>query len=154
MNKTSLLTKSNLRKNRGTSVGLFLLMMIATCLIGISLLIFLDCYPSANREAKKLNGGDGYLSISGNLEGLTDEKITELVKDDTAGQLWARYYDLEKGEPFVCDRDGIPRKSIEELSKDRRNGYAWYNDRPAELYDKYRKWSAKWGTDPMVSLTE
>jgi PelA/Pel-15E family pectate lyase len=79
---------------------------------------------------------------------------TELVKDDTAGPLWARYYDLEKGEPFVCDRDGIPRKSIEELSKDRRNGYAWYNDRPAELYDKYRKWSAKWGTDPMVSLTE
>lgn len=83
MNKTSLLTKSNLRKNRGTSIGLFLLMMIATCLIGISLLIFLDCYPSANREAKKLNGGDGYLSISGNLEGLTDEKITELIKDDT-----------------------------------------------------------------------
>ena len=83
MNKTSLLTRSNLRKNRGTSVGLFLLMVIATCLIGISLLIFLDCYPSVSREAVRLEGGDGYISISGNLEGFTDEKINELINDDT-----------------------------------------------------------------------
>ena len=82
MNKTLLLTRSNLRKNRGTSIGLFLLMVIATCLIGISLLIFLDCYPSVSREAVRLNGGDGYISISGNLEGFTDEKITELIKED------------------------------------------------------------------------
>lgn len=83
MNKTSLLTKSNLRKNRGTSVGLFLLMVIATCLIGVSLLIFLDCYPSVSKEAVRLKGGDGYISITGNLEGFTDEKIDELIKDDT-----------------------------------------------------------------------
>ena len=87
MSKTLLLTRSNLRKNRGTSVGLFLLMFIATCLIGISLLIFMDCYPSVSREAVRLNGGDGYISISGNLEGFTDEKITELIKEDTD-----RYY--------------------------------------------------------------
>ena len=83
MNKTSLLTKSNLRKNRGTSVGLFLLMVIATCLIGVSLLIFLDCYPSVSKEAVRLKGGDGYISITGNLEGFTDEKIDELINDDT-----------------------------------------------------------------------
>ena len=83
MNKTSLLTKSNLRKNRGTSVGLFLLMVIATCLIGVSLLIFLDCYPSVSKEAVRLKGGDGYISITGNLEGFTDEKIDELIKNDT-----------------------------------------------------------------------
>ena len=93
MNKTLLLTRSNLRKNRGTSVGLFLLMVIATCLIGISLLIFMDCYPSVSREAKRLNSGDGYLSISGNLEGLTDEKITELVKDDTDAHY--TYHDIK-----------------------------------------------------------
>ncbi len=83
MNKALLLTKSNLRKNRGTSVGLFLLIVIATCLIGISLLIFMDCYPSVSREAVRLNGGDGYISISGDLEGFTDEKIAELFEDDT-----------------------------------------------------------------------
>lgn len=87
MNKVLLLTKSNLRKNRGSSVGLFLLMVIATCLIGISLLIFLDCYPIAAKEAERLNGGDGYIAVSKNLEGITDEKIKELMADDTE-----RYY--------------------------------------------------------------
>lgn len=93
MNKTLLLTKSNLRKNRGTSVGLFLLMLITTCLIGIALLIFLDCYPSVSREAVRLNGGDGYLSISGNIEGLTDEKIKELLEEDT--DRYYTYHDLK-----------------------------------------------------------
>ncbi len=93
MNKTLLLTGSNLRKNRGTSVGLFLLMAIATCLIGISLLIFLDCYPSVNREAVRLNGGDGYISITGRLEGLTDEKLAGLFEDDTDS--YYAYHDLK-----------------------------------------------------------
>ena len=84
MNKALLLTKSNLRKNRGTSVGLFLLIVIATCLIGISLLIFMDCYPSVSREAVRLNGGDGYISISGDLEGFTDVWIwSEQLADGT-----------------------------------------------------------------------
>ena len=93
MNKTLLLTKSNLRKNRGTSVGLFLLMVIATCLIGISLLIFMDCYPSVSREAVRLNGGDGYISIAGNVEGFTDEKIAELFDEDTDS--YYVYHDLK-----------------------------------------------------------
>ena len=62
-------------------------MMIATCLIGISLLIFLDCYPIAAKEAERLNGGDGYITVSKNIEGITDEKIKELIEDDTD-----RYY--------------------------------------------------------------
>ncbi|MBR2597644.1 MAG: hypothetical protein IKE09_03740, partial [Clostridiales bacterium] len=93
MNKALLLTKSNLRKNRGTSVGLFFLMVIATCLIGISLLISMDCYPSVSREAVRLNGGDGYISISGDLEGFTDEKIAELFEDDTDS--YYAYHDLK-----------------------------------------------------------
>ena len=93
MNKALLLTKSNLRKNRGTSVGLFLLMVIATCLIGISLLIFMDCYPSVSREAVRLNGGDGYISIAGNVEGFTDEKIAELFDEDTDS--YYVYHDLK-----------------------------------------------------------
>lgn len=68
---------------------------------------------------------------------------TELVADPSAGPLWARYYDLENEEPFVCDRDGIPRHSITELSSERRNGYAWYSDRPGDLYSKYKKWVKK-----------
>ena len=83
MNKTLLLTKSNLRKNRGTSVGLFLLMFIATCLIGVSLMIFFDALPTVEREAKRLNAGDGYIMVSNDVEDMTDEKIRGLIKDDT-----------------------------------------------------------------------
>ncbi len=83
MNKTSLLTKSNLRKNRGTSVGLFFLMFIATLLIGISLMIFFDVLPTAGKEAERLNSGDGYIMARNGIEDMTDEKIGELIKDDT-----------------------------------------------------------------------
>jgi ABC-type antimicrobial peptide transport system permease subunit len=62
-------------------------MMIATCLVGISLLIFFDCYPTAEKAAERLDGGDGFILIRGDLEGFTDEKIKELIGDDTD-----RYY--------------------------------------------------------------
>ena len=48
-----------------------------------------------------------------------------LVDKPDAPRLWARYYDLETEEPFFCDRDGIPRKRIEDIGYERRNGYSW-----------------------------
>ena len=69
---------------------------------------------------------------------------TRLVPDPNAGPLWARYYDLVDCQPFVCDRDGGPRKHLWEIGPERRNGYAWYNDRPLQLYEKYDKWKKKW----------
>ena len=68
---------------------------------------------------------------------------TRLVADPAAGPLWARYYDLEHCQPFVCDRDGVPRKHLWEIGVERRTGYSWYNDRPASLYKIYAKWKKK-----------
>ena len=68
---------------------------------------------------------------------------TRLVADPNAEPLWARYYDLEKAEPFVCDRDGVPRKSLQEIGPERRNGYSWYNNKPAGVIKKYAKWKKK-----------
>ena len=81
------------------------------------------------------------------LEVVRDEKgkkvDTRLVDDPEAGPLWARYYDLQTDEPFVCDRDGIPRKNLQDIGPERRNGYSWYGDRPADLYKRYAKWCKK-----------
>ena len=66
-----------------------------------------------------------------------------LVEDSAAKPLWARYYDLEKGEPFFCDRDGQPKRSLQEIGYERRNGYGWYNDQPQTLYDRYETWVKK-----------
>ena len=77
----------------------------------------------------------------------TGERDVKLVEDPNASPIWARYYDLENCSPFVCDRDGVPRKRLEEIGSERRNGYAWYGDRPLYLYDMYGKWADK--HDPM-----
>ena len=66
-----------------------------------------------------------------------------IVRDDDAGPLWARFYDLEKGEPFFCDRDGKPKRRLEDIGYERRTGYAWYNDKPKELYSMYEMWAEK-----------
>ncbi len=81
--------------------------------------------------------------------------VLRLVRDSLAQPLWARFYDLEYCEPFVCDRDGIPRRYLEQIGKERRNGYGWYSDRPRELYAAYEAWADK--NDPKnkvaISLT-
>jgi pectinesterase len=67
-----------------------------------------------------------------------------VVEDNSAPPLWARFYDLETGKPFFCDRDGIKKNTLAEISAERRNAYRWYVDDPAELLDKYPGWRKKW----------
>lgn len=54
--------------------------------------------------------------------------------------LWARFYDLDTGKPYFCDRDGIKKSSIQEIGKERRGGYSWYVTSPAKVLAKYPKW--------------
>ena len=68
-----------------------------------------------------------------------------LVEKSGAGPLWARFYDLENCRPFVCDRDGVPRESLDQIGPERRHGYSWYNNRPAGLYPLYEAWKTKNG---------
>lgn len=63
-----------------------------------------------------------------------------------AKPIWARFMDLETNEPFFCDRDGIKRKSLDEIGEERRNGYSWYSDAPQEVLKKYPDWAVKNGT--------
>ncbi len=75
---------------------------------------------------------------------------TRLVADAGAMPIWARFYDLERCEPYVCDRDGIPRKRLSEIGEERRNGYGWYGERPRDLYSMYSAWADKY--DPANKL--
>lgn len=65
MNKEILLTKSNLRKNKASSIGLFILMILSTALIGASMLLLFDAYPSVRKAASKLDAGDGFMCFKG-----------------------------------------------------------------------------------------
>lgn len=81
--------------------------------------------------------------ISAKIEGIRIEKIKgdrQMIADATAPPLWARFYDLETGRPFVCDRDGVKKPLLSDIGKERRNGYAWYGSWGTPLLKEYSKW--------------
>ena len=82
MNKLLLLTRSHIRKNKGTCAGLIALMLIASMLIGVSLILLLDAVPLAKKEAQRLNAGDGYMRIMGGLENIDEELVNDCFGDD------------------------------------------------------------------------
>ena len=75
-----------------------------------------------------------------------------LVAAPGAVPIWARFYDLEHCEPFVCDRDGLPRRRLDEIGSERRNGYSWYDSRPAKLYPLYEAWADRYDPKHKISL--
>lgn len=81
------------------------------------------------------------------------DRNTSLVKDPTAHPIWARFYDLKYCEPYVCDRDGLPRRHLSDIGTERRNGYAWFGDRPAQLYALYNVWADKFDPQHKVRIS-
>ena len=94
---------------------------------------------------------------SAQLKGLRQIKIEapaaphgmdiKIIPDPSAPPLWARFYDLQTQQPFFCSRDGIPKKTIAEISHERRNGYSWLGTYAAELLQKhYPQWKTNYGS--------
>lgn len=74
MGRKFMLAKSNFRKNRGTSAGLFLLMTICSMLISLVLLMYFDAYGAIAKRAVDLNAGDGVFFVGGTEEDIEDYK--------------------------------------------------------------------------------
>lgn len=73
-----------------------------------------------------------------------DGRVNRVVtQDPTAPPIWARFYDIETNKPFFCDRDGVKRWNLEEVSEERRRGYAWYSTAPGNALKRYEKWKLK-----------
>ena len=80
---------------------------------------------------------------SAKIEGMRVVKINgdrQMIADATAPPLWARFYDLATGRPFVCDRDGVKKPQLADIGKERRNGYAWYGSWGEALLKEYSNW--------------
>ena len=60
---------------------------------------------------------------------------------DGAGPLWARYYSVTTEKPIFGDRDKTLHDSVNELSLERRNGYAWYSNGAQKAIDGYAAWA-------------
>jgi PelA/Pel-15E family pectate lyase len=69
-----------------------------------------------------------------------------VLKPDSSGIMWARFYDVETNEPFFSGRDSQRHKTIAEVENERRIGYAWYGNWPLKLITtEYPEWKLKWG---------
>jgi PelA/Pel-15E family pectate lyase len=66
-----------------------------------------------------------------------------LVAKVGAGPIWARYYEMGTDKPIFGDRDKSIHDDVKEISKERRNGYAWYSDGPQQALDRFATWSLK-----------
>ena len=60
--------------------------------------------------------------------------------------LWARYYEIGTDRPIFGERDKTIHDRVDEISMERRNGYAWFTDNPGSVLKKYQKWSAAHGS--------
>ncbi|MGF7024716.1 MULTISPECIES: pectate lyase [Sphingobacterium] len=75
---------------------------------------------------------------------LTGKYQRRLVADGTS-TIWARFYNLEDNRPLFGDRDDTIKYNFEEVSEERRNGYAWFGNWPEKLIQKeYPKWKKQY----------
>ena len=64
--------------------------------------------------------------------------------------LWPRYSEIGTDRPIFGDRDKTIHNSIEEISAERRNGYAWFSNNPQDAMNYYVKWKEKLNARPKV----
>jgi PelA/Pel-15E family pectate lyase len=65
----------------------------------------------------------------------------QLVPTPGAVLLWARYYEIGTDRPIFGDRDSTIHDDVKEISKERRNGYSWFNESPKRALEQYVRWT-------------
>jgi len=65
----------------------------------------------------------------------------KLVAVTGAGPIWARYYQIGTDKPIFGDRDKTIHDDVNDLSRERRNGYSWFNMDGAAILKEYATWA-------------
>ena len=84
----------------------------------------------------------GYRFGSGNF--FADRSSPEgrkLVAVAGAGPIWARYYQIGTDKPIFGDRDKTIHDDVNDLSRERRNGYSWFNTEGIAVLNEYKTWA-------------
>ncbi len=64
-----------------------------------------------------------------------------LVASPGGGPLWARYYEIGSDRPLFGERDKTIHDVVDEISRERRDGYAWFTDGPDDVLRRFAKWN-------------
>jgi len=113
-----------------------------------SLLQFLMAQPDPSPDVvAAVHAGAGWLRGAALRDIIWKEVSPEAghqrVAQPGAGPIWARYYEIDSPRPIFGDRDRSIHDDVNELSAERRNGYAWYGTRPAEALATYAGWARR-----------
>jgi PelA/Pel-15E family pectate lyase len=111
-----------------------------------NLLVYLMSLPNPSpRLIKSVQAGMSW------IKAVEIDNIALSPKDDPEGRhavakegsppLWARYYIAQSGKPVFGERDKSLHDNMNELSKERRNGYNFYVTSPARALTVYESWS-------------
>ncbi|NQT38432.1 MAG: pectate lyase [Planctomycetes bacterium] len=74
-----------------------------------------------------------------------------VIPDPSAPPMWARFHEIGTNRPIFCSRDGVPKRTLAEISYERRTGYSWLGYYAADLLEKdYPAWRKKWTPDRNV----
>ena len=68
-------------------------------------------------------------------------KASSLWHEPGAGPIWARYYQIDTEKPIFADRNKTIHDDVSELSRERRNGYAWYTKDPLAALERFKQWN-------------
>jgi PelA/Pel-15E family pectate lyase len=66
-----------------------------------------------------------------------------LVAAPGAGPIWARYYQIGTEIPIFGDRDKSIHDHVNEISRERQNGYGWYSSESQRALDRFEKWNVE-----------
>ncbi len=107
------------------------------------LLLLMDLQHPTVAEQQSIRAGITWLrktAIYGQKWERTPEG-RELVAAPGAGPIWARYYEIGTDRPIFGDRDKTIHDDVNELSRERRNGYNWYSAEATRALDRFAVWS-------------
>ncbi len=65
----------------------------------------------------------------------------KLVAVAGAGPIWSRYYQIDTDKPIFGDRDKTIHDDVNDLSRERRNGYSWFNTEGIAVLAEYKTWA-------------
>ncbi|MFB6340356.1 pectate lyase [Saccharicrinis sp. FJH62] len=126
---------------------------------GASVLLFLMDIRKPSKEVKQaIEAGVKFyndVQING-FKVVRENGDVVIAEDKNAGPLWARYYELKTHKPIFAGRDGIIKYNLSEIEKERRTGYAWYNQNGIKVLNRYAKWKneRKWDSQPATNTDE
>lgn len=81
MKKEMLLAKANIRKRKGLTAGMIILITLAACFLNLVLYIYMDFNTNSIKTAERLNSEDASMFITGGISNITDSYIKSKIDD-------------------------------------------------------------------------